>query len=199
MRWSAAPVDGAPGEGSPRDGAPVDETPRDEAPGEEQKPLFRHVLKVPYVGRPSILYSRRLRSVLSNVVPDGIRVVYDTTKVRNFFRLKDRDPKELQTNVVYRFNCLSDSNVQYIGYTNRTLRERVREHLAGGTRISDHIGACQTCGRDIINSQDFTVLKKCRRKYETAVFEALFIKRFNPSLNKQLIKPGYSHQLQIFN
>ena len=112
--------------------------------------------------------------------------------------LKDRDPKELQTNVVYRFNCLSDSNVHYIGYMNRTLKEHVKEDLAGGTRISDHIGICQTCSKNLITPQDFAILKKCRRKHDTAVFEALFIKRFNPSLNKQLIKPGYSHQLQIF-
>ena len=82
---------------------------------------------------------------------------------------------------------------------NRTLKEHVKEHLAGGTRISDHIGICQTCSKNLITPQDFAILKKCRRKHDTAVFEALFIKRFNPSLNKQLIKPGYSHQLQMFN
>ena len=154
---------------------------------------------MPYIGRPSILYSRRLRSILNEVTQEEIRVVYSTTKIKDFFRLKDRDSKELLTNVVYRFNCLNDANVQYIGYTNRTLRERVKEHLAGGTRISDHIGSCQICSQKGITSENFTILKKCQRKHDTAVFEALLIKKFNPSLNIQLIKPGYSHQLQIFN
>ena len=166
---------------------------------EENDSSFQHVLKVPYVGRPSILYAKRLRSVLKDVVKDKIRVVYSSTKVRDFFRIKDRDPKELQTNVVYSFRCLSDSNVQYIGYTNRALKERVKEHLSGGTRVSDHIGSCKTCSTRRITWDDFAIMKKCRRKHDTAVYEAIFIKRFNPSLNIQLIKPGYSHKLQIFN
>ena len=34
---------------------------------------------------------------------------------------------------------------------------------------------------------------------DTSVFEALLIKRRNPLLNIQLSKPGYTHQLRIFN
>ena len=138
--------------------------------------------------RPSLLISE-----------EKLRITYSTSKVQDYFRFKDQDHKELLTNVVYRFTCLSDSNTQYIGYTNRSLRERVKEHLAGGTRISDHIGTCQSCSRNSITSEDFVVLKKCCRKNDTAIFKALFIKKYNPSLNIQLVKPGYSHQLRIFN
>ena len=31
------------------------------------------------------------------------------------------------------------------------------------------------------------------------IYEALFIKRFNPILNLQLVKPGITHHLNIFN
>ena len=128
--------------------------------------------------------------MFETITGEKLRITYSTSKVQDYFRVKDQDPKELLTNVVYRFTCLSDSNTQYIGYTNRSLRERVKEHLAGGTRISDHIGTCQSCSRKSITTEDFVVLKKCRRKYDTAIFEALFIKKYNPSLNIQLVKAG---------
>ena len=171
----------------------------DPASDSVEKPSFRHFLKVPYIGRPSILFSKRVRKVFKTITDEKLRITYSTSKVHDFFRVKDQDPKELLTNVVYRFTCLSDSNIKYIGYSNRSLRERVKEHLAGGTRISDHIGTCQSCSRKSITSEDFAILKKCRRKNDTAIFEALLIKKYNPSLNIQLVKPGYSHQLRIFN
>ena len=171
----------------------------EQASNKDEAVAYKAVLKIPYIGKPSILYSKRLKSVLDNIVGDKVRIVYSTTKIKDHFRLKDPSPKELQTNVVYRFQCLVDPNTQYVGYTNRTLRERVKEHVGGGTRISDHIGQCTECSKRGITTNDFSILKKCRKKTDTPVFEALFIKRINPSLNKQLIKPGYTHQLQIFN
>lgn len=156
-------------------------------------------LKVPYVGKPSIQFARKLKKILSSVITDRIRVVYTTTKVKDQFRLKDTVDKQLLTNVVYSFKCLSDSGTQYIGYTNRTLKERIDEHLRGGTRVSDHIAQCNSCNSIGVNYDNFTVIKKCRNRWDTAVHEALLIKRFNPVLNVQLTKPGYTHQLRIFN
>ena len=137
--------------------------------------------------------------MINDITTDEVRIVNTATKIKDHFRLKDTSPKELQNNVVYSFKCLTDSNIQYIGYTTRTLKERVTEHLSGGTRISDHIGVCTTCSQKKITTDNFVIIKKCRHKYDTAIFEALLIKRHNPKLNIQLIKPGYTHQLRIFN
>ena len=156
-------------------------------------------IKVPYIGRPSIWFARKLKKTLSRVITERIRVVYSTTKVKDHFRLKDAVEKPLLTNVVYSFHCLRDSEIQYIGYTNRTLKERMDEHLRGGTRISDHIAQCSDCNSKGVKYDDFTVLKKCRSKWDTAVYEAILIKRFNPVLNVQLVKPGYTHHLRVFN
>ena len=157
------------------------------------------VLKVPYVGRPSILFVKRMKRVLNNTIARNARFVYTTSKVKDHFRVKDTDPKELLTQVVYSFKCRSDPDTEYIGYTNRTLNERVKEHSSGGTRISDHIANCHSCGSTKITCDDFSIIKKCRNWLDAAVYEALYIKRHSPILNKQLIKPGYSHTLLIFN
>ena len=156
-------------------------------------------LKIPYIGKPSIQYARKLKTTLSGVITERLRVVYTTTKVKDHFQLKDALEKPLLSNVVYSFKCLGDPGIQYIGYTNRSLKERASEHLRGGTRISDHIAQCKACNSTKVTHEHFTVLKKCRSKWDTAVYEAIYIKRFNPVLNKQLVKPGYTHHLQIFN
>jgi hypothetical protein len=123
-------------------------------------------------------------------VEQEIRVVYETTKVSEAFQLKDPIPQDLQAKVVYEFTCRGDPDVHYIGYTNRTLKERYREHVRGGTAISDHITQCQDCDKKGVTLNDFKVLKRCRYKTDTPKFEAILIKEKDPILNRQLVKPG---------
>ena len=160
---------------------------------------YSRCLKVPYVGRPSYLFAKRAKRLFNNCLEEEIKVVYSTTKVGDSFRLKDLTPKHLRSDVVYEFKCLGDPGTQYIGYTSRSLGERAKEHLKGGTRISDHIGQCTKCINNNITVDNFNILKNCRNKTESMIYEALLIKRFNPKLNLQLVKPGITHQLKIFN
>ena len=120
----------------------------------------------------------------------NIQIVYETTKVQNSFQLKDTISKALLTRVVYQFTCRGDPDIKYIGHTTRTLKERVSEHLRGGTSVSDHIGQCNDCLNQGVTLSDFQVLTTCRYKSDTSIFEALFIKEKDPVLNRQLIKPG---------
>ena len=157
------------------------------------------ILKVPYIGKPSILFVKRLKGVLKDTIARNTRFVYNTSKIKDHFKIKDTDPKELLTRVVYSFKCRGDPTIQYIGYTNRMLKKRVKEHLGGGSRISDHISSCHKCSSNKLTIDDFDILKKCRSWRDTAVYEAIYIKRYNPTLNIQLTKPGYTHMLKIFN
>ena len=128
-----------------------------------------------------------------------MRVVYTTNKVKDNFIIKDRSPKHSLSKVVYQFQCPSDSEIKYVGFTNRTLRERVNEHLRPGTAIFDHISTCEACQKHGITTEDFKVLKQCRNNWDTAIHEALLIKKINPALNRNLKKPGRTWTLQLFN
>ena len=164
---------------------------------EEIRP--KELLRVPYVGKPSILFSRRLRKLVKRRYDRDVRVVYNTTKVQDSFILKDDTPKEIQSKVVYRFTCPSDSDTQYIGYTNRPLRTRVTEHLRkGNSAISDHIALCKGCGTKGVTINNFEIIRKCRNKLETPIYEAILIQKYNPKLNRQLVKPGWQHKLMVF-
>ena len=156
-------------------------------------------VKVPYVGRQSIFFGKRIRSLLKDVLDCEVRVVYSTTKIKDYFTIKDKSPKKNLSQVVYQFECPSDSAIQYVGYTNRMLRERVSEHLRPGTAIHDHISVCDPCQKHGVTVENFKILKKCRNKNDTAIHEALLIKKLNPVLNRNLKKPGRSWTLQVFN
>ena len=166
---------------------------------QNQDQNYSRCLKVPYVGRPSYLFAKRAKRLFNNCLGEDIKVVYSTTKVGDSFRLKDLPPKHLRSDVVYEFKCLGDPGTQYIGYTSRSLGERAKEHLKGGTRVSDHIGQCTLCSNNNITINNFNIIKNCKTKTEAMIYEALFIKRYNPKLNLQLVKPGITHHLKIFN
>ena len=157
------------------------------------------VLKLPYLGKVSIAFAKKLRNLLKSSGQD-IHTVYTTTKVQNRFILKDPIPKHIASKVVYKFTCRGDPDTNYIGFTNRTLRERVKEHLtSGSTAISDHISLCKTCDEKGITIDDFSIIKRCRYKHESSIYEALAIREQNPILNKNLVKPGKTFTLKMFN
>ena len=82
---------------------------------------------------------------------------------------------------VYNFECdLWDAD--YVGYTARHLHQRINEHKYSviGKHLEQH-GLLKTDLAD----KHFSVLKKCRSKFDYLIFEMLFIKELNPELNTQ--------------
>ena len=83
--------------------------------------------------------------------------------------------------MVYKFECdlcITD----YVGYTTRHLHQSINEHKysAIGRHLEQH-GLLKT---DMADKQ-FSVLKKCRSKFDCLIFEMLFIRELNPELNTQ--------------
>ena len=82
---------------------------------------------IPYIGLPSIIFSRKLKELFKKYYCIDIRIVFTSFKVKNYFSLKCRTPLPLLANVVYKFKCLRDANNIYIGKTIRHLATRVKE------------------------------------------------------------------------
>ena len=161
----------------------------------EERPI---VFQVPYLGKISVTFAKRLGNLLKTS-GQNIRIVYKTTKVQDSFNLKEPIPKAISSKIVYKFTCRSDPATNYIGFTNRTLRERVREHVGGSTAISDHISICKICNDEGVSIDDFQIIKRCRYKTESSIYEALAIREQNPKLNRNLVKPGKTFNLKLFN
>jgi len=96
-------------------------------------------------------------------------------------------PKEIQLSivnkqcVVYHFSCdLCDAD--YVGYTARHLHQRIVEHKnsAIGRHFLEALG-----NNNLLNENQFRVLRKCQSKFDCLVFEMLFIKNLKSNLNTQ--------------
>ena len=98
--------------------------------------------------------------------------------------LPDRD----RSHVVYEFNCsegeCSSSNNSYIGMTNCSLSERLGAHRYKGS-IFEHYRRVHNKSpnvADLINSSK--ILYFCDNRKNLPVYEALFIKKYKPTLNE---------------
>jgi len=86
-----------------------------------------------------------------------------------------------QQRVVYSFLCdLCDAD--YVGYTVRHLHQRIVEHK--NSAIGKHLVEAHGQLGNLKESQ-FRILRKCQTKFECLIYEMLFIKEINPSLNTQ--------------
>ena len=122
--------------------------------------------------------------------------------VGNYYQLKSSTPTELLSNVMYKFSCPCDTAISYIGYTTHHLITTIHEHLNLNSitkiAVKDHIYSCSHCSKTDLSVSNFKVIKKCNTGFDTKIQEALIIKKFNPTLNRQLYSSGSSYLLNVY-
>ena len=161
----------------------------------------RYFVKIPYIGPSSHDFKNQIIKMFSSYLLTNVTPVFSTFKVSNYFSLKSQTPKLLTSNVVYKFSCLCDTNLTYIGKTKRHLVVRSLEHLEfekaePKSEIKEHLKKCLVCRKS--NLDNFEIIKKCKSDFEAKVNEALFIKKDNPTLNKQLFNSGSLYTLKVY-
>ena len=87
------------------------------------------IFKIPYVGTFSHEFKNKIITFFNYELKVTVSPVFNTFKVSNYFSLKSQTPKQLMANVVYKYTCLCDTNITYIGETKRHLAVRSSEHL----------------------------------------------------------------------
>ena len=131
-----------------------------------------------------------------------IFVYFTSCKVSSFFSLKSLTPFPLKARVLYKFQCLSDSDTTYIGKTERHIVTRAKEHLtpkeSSQSAVTSHIFDCETCKKGQLSVDQFCIIKQCRNDYRCKINEALMIKKLNPVLNRQRHNKGQSYLLRVF-
>ena len=83
---------------------------------------------IPYIGLPSVIFGRKISESFKNFFGINVCIVFTSIKVKSYFSLKCSTPLPLLSNVVYKFQCLRDTNQFYIGKTKRHLATRVGKH-----------------------------------------------------------------------
>ena len=134
----------------------------------------------------------------------NILSIFTSCKVKDFFSLKAKVNPFLIANVVYKYSCLNDSDLMYIGETKRHIGIRASEHLdlSKNSAVANHISNCDTCFEKHRTGQlsfrNFEVMKFGRSKFDVEILEAIYIKRLNPGINKQLHRGGSSLLLKVY-
>lgn len=70
------------------------------------------MLFIPFIGLPSMIFAWKLRQIFkTNFSTSDIKVIFTILKVKNYFSLKSQTPVPLKSGVVYKYTCLSDTNI----------------------------------------------------------------------------------------
>ena len=139
-------------------------------------------LILPFKDKKSDDIMRRQLTGLGSLIGKALRPVFTSRKVRDDVKVQElKPPLVIHQCVVYKFKCdLCDAD--YVGYTCRHLHQRIDEHRGsvGGIHTRDNHGESSS---RIENC--FSILRKCRGKYECLLYEMLYIRELKPSLNTQ--------------
>ena len=137
---------------------------------------------LPFKDQRSADVVRSQLSDLGKKVNSDLRPVFTSKKIADDIKVAEAKPPLInQQCVVYEFKCdLCDAD--YVGYTRRHLFQRIEEHKhsAIGKHLRD---AHNQRNKDL--QEQFTILKKCRGKFECLIYEMLFIQEMKPKLNTQ--------------
>ena len=108
-----------------------------------------------------------------------------------FFRIKDKIPEDLRSSIVYQYKCDSCS-ASYVGKSIRHKIARVREHRGLSPRTGNPLAKPPYSAilehREATNHQiqkeNFSVLASSSNNTDLVIMEALFQKKYKPSLGR---------------
>ena len=144
--------------------------------------------KLPYLGDVSKYTQTRIRELCDIFCKDlNITLSFNTCKIGSFLSSKSKSVTDLQSLVVYCYNC-PGCEASYVGQTTRHYAERVKEHLLTDkqSHIYKHIN-----NKDNVNCKQlskitsFKVIDRANSEYTLKIKEAIHIKWLKPTLNTQ--------------
>ena len=165
--------------------------------------------RVPYIGPIGEKFAKKCISKLRKCSKKELKFIlmYDTKKVAFFCSNRDPVPVNLQSHVMYQFEC-PGCKAKYIGKTDRCLEFRLNEHSDFKTSaVGKHLHECEHF-HHIVNLFNISVYSNSEPSFieawyhissailrntpiidknsnwtQLSFLESLYIKRLNPALN----------------
>lgn len=161
--------------------------------------ITTHMLVLPYKGDKGEKLMKSLNKHIKQVLPENhqSRFAYKSKKLGAFFNIKDQTKLEHYNDLNYLVDCPVEScSENYLGETARRINERVLEH-AGKDKKSHMLRHTLQSGHPSVSLSDFKILVKGYKnnRMKRKISEALLIKQYRPTLNKQ----ENSIPLELFN
>ena len=145
-----------------------------------------YYFKLPYIGDVSDKTSVKIKSLTKLFCKDlNIKLSFETCKIGSYFSTKSKSPSNLQSRVVYYFECKSCKS-NYVGMTTRHCDVRIDEHLKKdkASHIYKQISNHNSC-MQLNNKSSFKIIDKANNIYTLGLKEALHIKWLKPTINLQ--------------
>ena len=137
---------------------------------------FKVYFKLPYIGD----ISSKVKQCISKDLPGKCQLIYlnSYSKLCHKFSFKDRQPKHLKHDLVYRITC--SCGRRYIGETCRALRTRFEEHMktsgTGMTEVGKHLAANPSCQ---ITFENCDILTFESKMFKRKIKESLYIQEYD--------------------
>ena len=125
---------------------------------------------------------KRKMQNLSTKIEVQIKPVFQSKKISQLLSLKEEKPPIVNNQFQLNFKLQLQLYLKNSGYTTRHLHQHIGEHKysAIGRHLEDH-----GLSKSDLKDKQFSVLRKCRMKFDCLIFPMLFIKKLKPGLNTQ--------------
>ena len=150
-------------------------------------------VKLPFYGKLSFNCKKRLNKILNNAFPSiDFRFIFvNDFKIQNIFRVKDRIPDKVCSNVCYKFVC-PGCNARYVGCSTRAFHIRAMEHTGRSFRTglslhSPPFSAIRDHSRENdhqFSTNDFEIIARLKTQSDTFIAEKILIDSLKPELNR---------------
>ena len=140
------------------------------------------ILVLPFIDQKSADSVKHQLCHLNKKINADLQPVFTSHKLENVLKIQEQKPPLVnQQLVVYYYKCGS-CDADYVGYTARHLHQRKKEHQhsAIGKHQWEKHGL-----QNKIQDQCFTILKKCKTKFDCLIYGMMFIKEKSPSHDTQ--------------
>ena len=152
----------------------------------EPEPETRY-FKLPYNGDCSRSITSKIQHLVEKYCKKiDIKIIFESCKIGSQFSVKDKTPKNNASFVVYKFTCAS-CNATYVGETHRHFDTRIKEHMFTDktSSVNQHLQKSAAC-KAAISTDSFEILDRAPTKFQLCIKEALYLKKLEPVLNKQV-------------
>ena len=150
------------------------------APDEASDGTSNIVIPLPFKEQKSANSVKREMQNLSAKIGVQIKPVFQSKKISQVLSPKEKKPPIVNNSAwSINFNVIC---TDYVGYKTRHLHQRIGDykHSALGRHLED-----QGLSRSDLKDKQFSVLRKCRSKFDCLISEMLFIKELKPGPNTQ--------------
>ena len=157
-------------------------------------PKMKQYVKLPFYGKPSYNFRKSVRAILKSQFPaiDFKFIFTNNYTIGSLFRIKDRIPDSVRSNIIYQFDCPS-CGARYLGCSTRAYKCRILEHIGKSFRTGNFLNRMPFSSiRNHSHEEDhpfsennFKIIHYCNTHEEALIGERILIEKMSPELNNR--------------